>query len=603
VSDPKSNRPLPPPVSNYRPVLPPAAPPPLPPPVAPPPQKNSSGPQLNAATVPAANHPQTNSAISPSRLVPPATTQLRQQSNPVASAGLIQQSVGASSLSEPIGRAIDHNPSASGRKISRKRRGLLATAGARLAERLQQARRMPAWMISFICHLVLLLILALIPIPGMNGSAITLFLGSGDSASISDFELSGGDEAQVDAEDPAVSEISKTPTDLSQMLAKSLPTVSNVANIKTLELSNLMRVEEPNANFGESVSEILSNNGLRGRRGENKLDLLRRGGGSAETEDAVEQGLIWLSKQQRSDGSWSLKDGYKDGGVHENTVAATAMALNAFLGAGYSQLEGKYAGNVQRGLKYLIGLQNEEGFFTTGKEQRDQRAYAQAIATITLLEAFGLSGEYKLREPCMKAIKYAEWAQSKLKGWRYQPREDADLSVTGWFVMALETAKLVGFEVDEDKLQSVHKFLDDVSHREKAAYAYNDLQEPDLTMTAEGLLCRIWLGWPKTHPALLAGVEELVTHIPSEQDRVQSVYYWYYATQVVHHFGGQAWTMWNQEMKRALPAMQESRGDEKGSWSPGRDVYGVAGGRLYTTCLAIYCLEVYYRHLAIYDNL
>jgi hypothetical protein len=380
VSDPKSNRPLPPPVSNYRPVLPPAAPPPLPPPVAPPPQKNSSGPQFNAATVPAANHPQANSALSPSRLVPPATNQLRQQANQVASAGLIQQSVGASSLSEPIGRAID-SPSAGGRKISRKRRGLLATAGARLAERLQQARRMPAWMISFICHLVLLLILALIPIPGMNGSAITLFLGSGDSASISDFELSGGDEAQVDAEDPAISEISKTPTDLSQMLAKSLPTVSNVANIKTLELSNLMRVEEPNANFGESVSEILSNNGLRGRRGENKLDLLRRGGGSAETEDAVEQGLIWLSKQQRSDGSWSLKDGYKDGGVHENTVAATAMALNAFLGAGYSQLEGKYAGNVQRGLKYLIGLQNEEGFFTTGKEQRDQRRPLVCLAS------------------------------------------------------------------------------------------------------------------------------------------------------------------------------------------------------------------------------
>jgi squalene cyclase len=463
---------------------------------------------------------------------------------------------------------------------------------------------MPAWMVSFICHLLLLLILALIPFPGMQGSAVTLLLGNGEVAGVSDFELSAGLESQVDAEDPAALELSPSTTDISEMLVTTVPTVSSEAKIRQLELSNLMRVDEPNANFGEvtteSVTTLLSN-GMRGRRGDSKAQLLQRGGGSAETEDAVEQGLIWLSKQQRSDGSWSLEGPYEDGGVHENTIAATAMALNAFLGAGYHQLEGKYAGNVQRGLRYLIGLQNEEGFFTTGKEQRDQRAYAQAIATITLLEAYGLSGEYKLREPCQKAIKYAEWAQSKMKGWRYQPREDADLSVTGWFVMALETAKMVGFEVDEEKLQSVNKFLDDVGHRQNSAYAYNDLQEPDLTMTAEGLLCRIWLGWPKTHPALLAGVEELATHIPSEQDRTQSIYYWYYATQVLHHFGGEAWTIWNQEMKRALPAMQEKKGDEKGSWDPSRDVYGVPGGRLYTTCLAIYCLEVYYRHLAIYD--
>lgn len=459
-------------------------------------------------------------------------------------------------------------------------------------------------MVSFICHLALFLILALIPIPGMEGSAINLFLGGGDFGNISDFELSSGDEAEVDSEMPPSFQVAQIPTDLSAILASHLPTVSNAAEKKRTDVSELMHVDAPNANFGESTAESVSatlSNGLRGRRGENKSQLLSRGGGSAETEDAVEQGLIWLSKQQKSDGSWSLKGPYDDGGVHENTVAATAMALNAFLGAGYHQLEGKYAGNVQRGLRYLLSLQSADGFFTTGKEQRDQKAYAQAIASITLMEAYGLTGEDKLRQPCQNAVRYAEWAQSKLNGWRYEPRQDADLSVTGWFVMALETAKMVGFEVNEDKLLSVNKFLDEVSHRGKSAYAYNDLQDPDLTMTAEGLLCRIWLGWPKTHAALIAGIEELVTHIPNEEDRVQSFYYWYYATQVVHHFGGEAWTIWNQEMKRALPAMQEKTGDEKGSWAPDRDVYGVAGGRLYTTCLAIYCLEVYYRHLAIYD--
>ena len=53
-------------------------------------------------------------------------------------------------------------------------------------------------------------------------------------------------------------------------------------------------------------------------------------------------------------------------------------------------------------------------------------------------------------------------------------------------------------------------------------------------------------------------------------------------------------------MKKSLLAMQVSVGPEKGSWGPQRDMYGRVGGRLYTTCLSIYCLEVYYRHLAVY---
>jgi hypothetical protein len=121
-------------------------------------------------------------------------------------------------------------------------------------------------------------------------------------------------------------------------------------------------------------------------------------------------------------------------------------------------------------------------------------------------------------------------------------------------------------------------------------------------MTAEGLLCRIWLGWPKTHPALSEGVDFLISAIPQQDDATQSIYYWYYATQVMHHFGGEAWNTWNAEMKKVLPAMQTQTGDDRGSWDRDRDIYGNEGGRLYTTCLAIYCLEVYYRHLAIYDS-
>jgi squalene cyclase len=44
-----------------------------------------------------------------------------------------------------------------------------------------------------------------------------------------------------------------------------------------------------------------------------------------ELEQAVERGLQWLAKQQKSDGSWSLSGPYGDGSMGENSAAATAM--------------------------------------------------------------------------------------------------------------------------------------------------------------------------------------------------------------------------------------------------------------------------------------
>ena len=82
----------------------------------------------------------------------------------------------------------------------------------------------------------------------------------------------------------------------------------------------------------------------------------------------------------------------------------------------------------------------------------------------------------------------------------------------------------------------------------------------------------------------------------------QDVYYWYYATQMLHHMGGEWWNKWNQVMRQTVPEHQTKIGREKGSWSPSDDAWGHQGGRLFTTCLSIYMLEVYYRHLPIYKS-
>ncbi|MBN1591288.1 MAG: hypothetical protein JW888_17380, partial [Pirellulales bacterium] len=83
----------------------------------------------------------------------------------------------------------------------------------------------------------------------------------------------------------------------------------------------------------------------------------------------------------------------------------------------------------------------------------------------------------------------------------------------------------------------------------------------------------------------------------------QNVYYWYYAAQVMHHMEGDPWRRWNKVMRQEVPAHQVKRGAEAGSWAPwNQSSYDVNGGRLYVTCLSIYMLEVYYRHLPLYTN-
>jgi hypothetical protein len=79
------------------------------------------------------------------------------------------------------------------------------------------------------------------------------------------------------------------------------------------------------------------------------------------------------------------------------------------------------------------------------------------------------------------------------------------------------------------------------------------------------------------------------------------MYYNYYATQVLHHWGGPEWDRWNNTMREHLVRSQIRLGHAAGSWDVA-DRHGIMGGRLYMTSLALLTLEVYYRHLPLYQR-
>ena len=343
---------------------------------------------------------------------------------------------------------------------------------------------------------------------------------------------------------------------------------------------------------------------LSGRELGMKQALLDAYGGTAATEAAVLLGLKWLAAQQdKKTGHWSLQGPYPDGSRDQNHEAATAMALLAFQGAGHTHQASSnspFAPVVRRGWNALLRKQQADGNFFRATSYI-HRLYTQAQCTIALCELLAMTRDESFREPAQRAVDFCVRAQAPQGGWRYDVATDSDTSVTGWFVMALQSARMAGLVVPTDTLEGVRRFLNRVATDGGRRYAYQPGQPPRLSMTAEGLLCRQYLGWQRDDPRLEAGTQFLLANLPDWEDR--DVYYWYYATQVCHHMEGAAWREWNEVMRQILPENQIKEGRQRGSWDPTDDRWGEFGGRLYVTCLSIYILEVYYRHLPLYRQI
>ena len=453
----------------------------------------------------------------------------------------------------------------------------------------------PPWLVSLVFHLMMLIIMGLIFYVNMPRKPIQL-----NAEMIYAEEI--GDQLLFDA--PGLPDI-KTTADSVEITSEDLPLVDDPlaapSNLKETRPDGTVATSDVEApQIGMALTG--RNEGSSWKRG-----LLGKYGGTASTEAAVQKGLEWLARNQKRDGSWSLAGPFSSGVSKDldNETAATAMALLAFQGAGNTHQVGRFKKNVTRGWKWLMELQDGSGcFFQAG--YYNHRFYTQGQCSIAICELYGMSKDPKYKEPAQKAIDYCLRTQSAEGGWRYSPNNDSDVSVTGWIVMALQSAKMAGLEVPEESLRHVGRFLDSAAQEDGSRYSYQPKSDVRLSMTAEALLMREYLGWKRDDPRLVAGMK----WITSSENLInynnnRDVYFWYYATQAAHHIEGEYWKRWNNVMRQAVPKQQVARGGEAGSWDPdrpSRDQWGNHGGRLYVTCLSIYMLEVYYRHLPLYTS-
>jgi len=339
------------------------------------------------------------------------------------------------------------------------------------------------------------------------------------------------------------------------------------------------------------------------RTAPNRMDIVKRHGGSEKTEKAVARALQWLARHQEDDGHWDIRVydrrcGGCDGtqAIHAD-VALTGLATLCFLGAGHThQTDGPYRATVARAIDWLLDHQASNGDL-----RGEETMYTQGIASIALSEALAMTGDERLREPVELALRFIYAARNRREGgWRYDPGQPGDTSVLGWMMMAMKSASINGVGVPQEAFNAGEDWLDMIEKpNDSGHYAYRPEEDISPSMTAEGMFIRQLLGHVATEPKMQASAAYILKHLP-DWDEDPNTYYWYYASLALFQHGGDAWRTWNAALSRELVDHQRTDGRAAGSWDPQGNQWSMLGGRVYQTSLCALMLEVYYRYLPLY---
>jgi len=310
---------------------------------------------------------------------------------------------------------------------------------------------------------------------------------------------------------------------------------------------------------------------------------------------AVDKALKFLSEVQKDDGSFP--------GQYGDTTAVPSLAGMAFLSKGYTPGFGPYGQNINRSMDYVFKNEQQSGGKATGYLVRTGtgKMYAHCISTLFLSEVSGMVDPARqekidaaLPRALSKIITAQEMKKSKPEykgGWRYQPSStDADLSLTGWAVMALRSGALNGAPIPDTAVKDAVDFILNCRPRNtqgEKGFSYQPFQGGKPAMTGVGILCLALCGQHDNKMLPRAGEYLLASGVNKKWGGSHFYYTNYYCTQAMFQLGGDYWDRWAEEMYENALSHQAA----DGSW-----------GSAYSTAMTILSLTVSYRQLPVYQR-
>lgn len=333
----------------------------------------------------------------------------------------------------------------------------------------------------------------------------------------------------------------------------------------------------------------------------------------SRVREACKRALGWFDRTQNADGSWSGTGNWAHEGS-SSRIALTGLAMLSYMSYGQTHLTngppnpmtaalgvGDHSVQLAKAVEWMLTQIAPDGALRdTG------RMYDHSIGMYALCEAYYLTGDTRLKEPCQKVTTYLCNAQNPTTGgWRYQPYAEAgtergDLSVSGFCIMALASADYCKLEIAKNNWDGAKAFLKLRGTDPCGYFRYHEDHDVTHTMISVGNYCTQLLakGGKADICCLLTSRAFLLENLPDKSR--MDYYYWFYGSYALHYRHSlvqrtpwdrsHAWDRWYATLEPLLLGKQIKGGANDGSWDPEDARSGTAYGRHATTAFAVLTL-------------
>lgn len=304
--------------------------------------------------------------------------------------------------------------------------------------------------------------------------------------------------------------------------------------------------------------------------------------------DSIERGLRYLVSIQNSDGSFGR-------GRYARNVAITALCGLALMADGNLPGRGRYGEAVQKALDFVLVASTETGLLAA--EASHGPMYGHGFAALFLGEIYGMNpDDTRVRDALARAVQLIENSQNDEGGWRYNPvPNDADISVTICQIMALRSARNAGIKVPKETIDRAVRYVRACQNADGGFRYMMPGGASAWPRTAAGVASLFYAGIYQDD-SIDRGLDYLERHATPDGSgpTLQAHYFYghYYAVQAMYLAGGERWQKWWPAIRGELIARQEIAG----GWLDHQ------AGDAYGTAMALIILQMPKRYLPIFQK-
>jgi hypothetical protein len=327
-----------------------------------------------------------------------------------------------------------------------------------------------------------------------------------------------------------------------------------------------------------------------------------------QVDSAVDRGLAFLASHQDADGSFPS--------LRYAQPAVTSLCVLSFMAHGHTPGSGRYGAQLERAVQFIMDCQKPSGLIaleaTDDKEisrdiSRDigvASTYDHAISALTLSELYGMhrtSNSSRMKNAIAQALeatyKIQHWPKDIPEdegGWRYINKfdqSDSDLSVTGWYLMSLRSARNAGFDVPQQTIAEAVAYIRRTFDDDNGMFHYRINRGDDRSrgMVGAGILALGHAGFHNSVEAKRAAENLLQYSFEVYNDgqpfpsRDRYHYSLFMCCQGMYQMGNPYWEKFFPRTVRAVLAHQNA----DGSWDAERFQRDRRFGNSYTTAMVI----------------